>query len=273
MAIFFLIILLCSNHHIVGAVAQKRSLQNNRLSFTISKQEAQKIGQKILRNECGNDYQKLTWWNEGEEFASFGAIHAIWYPPGVKQSFKETFPALLKFIESKGKKIPEGIFDKNRSCPWRSRDEFMAAMSSQKMQKLRDFLLKTIDLQVAFAIRRLEQSLPQLLSSVKNTTQKNHIKQQFYRVAKSENGVYALVDYLNFKGEGSDPACSYHGHRWGLLQVLEGMKGKGVGKEALVEFVRSAKCVLTMRIKHAPPARNESRWLPGWFNRIDTYLK
>lgn len=191
----------------------------------------------------------------------------------LKELFKnlETFPSLLHFIESRGKKLPEGIIDKKRSCPWRSRAEFMAAMQSKKMQQLRAFLLETIDLQVAFVIQRLEKSLPKLLRSVQKETQKNHIKQQFYRIARSKNGLYVLIDYLNFKGEGSDPSCSYKGHRWGLLQVLEGMKGTSIGAEALDEFSRCAKHVLTVRVQHAPPERNEARWLPGWYNRIDTY--
>lgn len=265
MAIIFFFFFLCAT----PTYAVK---QNYSTSLKISKQEAHTIGQKILRNECGSDYQKLTWWNAGEEFASLGAIHAIWYPAGAQQTFKETFPSLIHFIESHSKKLPQGILDKTKRCPWRSRDEFMAALNSQKMQKLRNFLLETIDLQIAFVIQRLEKSLPKLLRSLQKETQKNHIKNQFYRVAKTANGVYALVDYLNFKGEGTDPSCSYKGHRWGLLQVLEGMKGKTIGKEALDEFVQSAKHVLTIRVKNAPAARNEQRWLPGWFNRLNTYL-
>ena len=47
------------------------------------------------------------------------------------------------------------------------------------------------------------------------------------------------------------------------------MKGTSVGYEALVEFSDSAKYVLTRRVRNAP--RNESQWLRGWYNRIDTY--
>ena len=35
----------------------------------------------------------------------------------------------------------------------------------------------------------------------------------------------------------------------------------------------SAKKVLTKRVRNSPPARNESRWLPGWLNRINTYVQ
>ncbi len=45
-------------------------------------------------------------------------------------------------------------------------------------------------------------------------------------MAASPNGVYALVDYVNFKGEGTLATERYQDHGWGLLQVLEGMKGR-----------------------------------------------
>ncbi len=269
--LFWFIFLLISNTTLYG-VKRKIPVKRPVIShLKLSKQDAQKIGQKILHNECGGDLEKLTWWNLGEEFASMGAIHAIWYPKGVNQKFKETFPSLLLFLESRGKKLPEGIIDISKSCPWQSRIEFMASLQSKKMQKLRAFLVDTIDLQIAFALQRLEKSLPQLLRFVVKESQKNHIKQQFYRIARSKNGLYVLIDYLNFKGEGSDPLCSYHGHRWGLLQVLEGMNGIKVGSEALEDFVRSAKNVLSTRVKCAPPERDEARWLQGWYNRLDTY--
>ena len=47
------------------------------------------------------------------------------------------------------------------------------------------------------------------------------------------------------------------------------MKGTATGQSALVEFSNSAKYVLQRRVKNAP--RNESRWLQGWYNRVDTY--
>ena len=62
---------------------------------------------------------------------------------------------------------------------------------------------------------------------------------------------------------------SYNNVAWGLRQVLENMKGTATGQSALVEFSNSAKYVLQRRVKNAP--RNESRWLQGWYNRVDTY--
>jgi hypothetical protein len=97
--------------------------------------------------------------------------------------------------------------------------------------------------------------------------QRARIEQNFYRVAAEPLGLYALMDYVNFKGEGTSPTERYREQGWGLLQVLEHM-GDG---PALPEFSRSAIWVLERRIKNSPPERKEIRWMPGWRNRCLTY--
>ena len=117
-----------------------------------------------------------------------------------------------------------------------------------------------------FIYERLETSLDKMLAVA---TDKENLKKQFYRMVNTPNGLYALIDYINFKGEGLKGVAAYNNQAWGLKQVLENMKGTSVGYEALVEFSDSAKYVLTRRVRNAP--RNESQWLRGWYNRIDTY--
>ena len=98
------------------------------------------------------------------------------------------------------------------------------------------------------------------------------IEERFERVASTANGCYALVDYVNFKGEGVLATERYAGQGWGLLQVLEGMKTENAGRQADVKaFAESAKTVLRNRVRNSPPERNEARWLPGWLKRVDTY--
>ena len=76
---------------------------------------------------------------------------------------------------------------------------------------------------------------------------------------------------MTFKGEGTNPEERYNGKGWGLLQVLENMKGEGSGKAALEEFSNSAKFVLQRRVNNSDPSKNEKKWLAGWFKRCDTY--
>ena len=242
-------------------------------ALTISEQQAQQIGAKIWKNECGGTIDGLTTWNQGEDFASLGIGHFIWYPQGKTGVFKETFPSLLIFLEKHGKKIPTGILkNKSMACPWNSRADFLRNKNSKSMAVLRNFLADTIELQTTFLMQRVTKALPIMLKNLSQGKQ-THITQQFNRLVNSSHGLYPLVDYINFKGEGIMCHEQYKGYRWGLLQVLEKMKGTALGRPAIQEFSKAAKEVLGGRVAHAPPTLNEGRWLPGWKNRIDTYLK
>ena len=59
--------------------------------------ETRRIGKKIWQNECDGTLAGLTSWNTGENFASLGIGHFIWYPKGVRGPFEESFPAFVDF--------------------------------------------------------------------------------------------------------------------------------------------------------------------------------
>jgi hypothetical protein len=139
------------------------------------------------------------------------------------------------------------------------------------MKELRAFLAGTIDLQAEFLVYRLREALPKMLAEG-GTANHAQIQERFDRVASTGQGCYALVDYVNFKGEGVLATERYAGQGWGLLQVLEGMKQETTGREAVKSFAESAKTVLRNRVRNSPPERNEARWLPGWLKRVDTYV-
>ena len=229
------------------------------------------IGRKIWKNECGGTVAGLTSWNEGENFASLGIGHFIWYPAGVRGPFEESFPKLIRYAEQRGAKLPGVLPGPDvAACPWRSRTEFLAAESSAEMKQLRIFLTDTIDLQADFMVMRLRESLPKMLS-VAPPDERAAIERQFDRVASSALGSYALIDYVNFKGEGVLMTERYHGRGWGLLQVLEAMSGAGGSSVVVNEFANSAGAVLRARVANSPPARNEARWPRGWLSRVATY--
>ncbi len=245
------------------------SLQNQLLK--ISTREAQAIGKKIWFNEASGSQEKLTWWGISENFASLGIGHFIWYPAGEPITFTQTFPHLLVFLQHHGAQLPAWLA-KNplQPCPWQNREQFFAELHTARMTELRTVLVQTIDLQVHFIVQRLEQVLPAMLTTITPTQQK-HIETQFYRVAKSPNGLYALIDYVNFKGEGTNQKEEYANQGWGLKHVLLDMQGTKIGSEAVREFARIAKQLLTIRVAHAPAERHEKRFLPGWKKRINTY--
>lgn len=242
----------------------------NLQGINLPKEEAQKVGMKIWNNECAGSINGLSTWNEGEQFASMGIGHFIWYPKDSKAPYEEQFPKLLAFLEENNVELPTWLIN-TKSCPWESREQFLQDTQRRKLIELRTLLVSTIDLQVIFMTKRLEEALPKiLLSAPKDKHAK--IKKQFYRIADTPNGFYALLDYINFKGEGSSATENYKGEGWGLLQVLNEMPEEP--KNGVMEdFVSSAKSVLLRRVSNSPPERVEERWLPGWFNRLDTYLK
>jgi hypothetical protein len=238
-------------------------------AINLSRADAMRIGRKVWQNECGGTVAGLTSWNAGENFASLGIGHFIWYPKGVRGPFEESFPDLVRFAAERNATLPRVVIANRESgCPWPTRAAFAAASETPEMNELRRFLAATVDLQADFLVRRLQEALPKMLSEAPAAERAN-VQRQFERVASTAQGCYALVDYVNFKGEGVLDTERYHGQGWGLLQVLQGMTNNGPA--AAQEFARSARAVLTQRVKNSPPERKESRWLAGWLQRVDTY--
>lgn len=258
-----------------GAATKAKTQQNSHHARSVelkgqiqlSDQQALEIGQRIWRNECEGTITGLTAWNHGEDFASLGIGHFIWYPAGKTGPFSESFPALLSFLKSHKIKLPRWL-SRARCCPWPDRQAFMKDFSGTKMKELRKILAETVAFQARFAALRLEGALAKILAAAPRNDQER-IRSRFYQVASQPVGLYALMDYVNFKGEGISPTERYRDQGWGLLQVLQEM-GEG---PPLVEFARAAALVLTRRVANSPPERNESRWLAGWRKRCESYAR
>ena len=235
----------------------------------ISDADALRIGKRIWQNESNGTVAGLTAWNTGENFASLGIGHFIWYPQGVHGPFEESFPKFLAFAREQHTAIPAWL-NQSPPCPWNSRAEFSSAQNSAQVRELRQFLSRTIDVQAQFMVARLQQSLAKMLEEAA-PAERADVERQFERVASTPHGCYALVDYVNFKGEGVLHTERYKGEGWGLLQVLEQMHGAGNGGSAAREFSNSAAAILRRRVQNSPPERHEARWLPGWLNRVHSY--
>jgi len=236
---------------------------------TLSETDFQWLGQKIYQNECNSDYQCLTSWNQGEDFPSLGIGHFIWFQAGQIEPFEETFPALLDYLRNQNQTPPQWINELPAAeSPWLDRSSFVADLPSARMTELREFLFNTREQQSAFIANRLTQTLPQLLQSA-SAESRTIIESNFYAVAHASppHGLYALIDYVHFKGSGMNENERYQGIGWGLQQVLLGMNGSD-----LQAFADAAEKVLARRVDNSPAQRNEDRWLEGWKNRIQTYL-
>ncbi len=238
---------------------------------SLSNEQLELIGDKIFYNECGGRFEDIIQWDNGESFLSLGIGHFIWYAKGNEGAFDESFPKLLVFMREKGRILPVWLAGAERPyCPWGNREVFMLDLNSEKMLELRTFLIETKSLQLLFLAERLQQALPKMLEIVSEEAGM-HVKQQFFRVAHSPYGLYALIDYVNFKGEGVLLSERYNGRGWGLLQVLEEMQGNEIGIPAIQEFIRAAEQLLIARVNNAPSGVSDSKWLPVWQRRVKTY--
>jgi hypothetical protein len=237
----------------------------------LSEADAQRIGKLIWQNECGGTVSGLTMWNPGEEFPSMGIGHFIWYPTGTTGPYQESFPNMIKYLRTtKGAiHIPDWLEEDN-GCPWPNRDSFQKDFNGKRLLSMRDMLKSTVTHQARFAALRFRTALPKLLEFVPES-RRPEIEQKFNLIASHPQGLYALMDYVNFKGEGTNPKERYGDIGWGMLQVLEEMKPATTAEQAVNHFADSAIYVLNRRIKHSPPHRNEGRWREGWTNRCNTY--
>ena len=121
-----------------------------------------------------------------------------------------------------------------------------------------------------FIVERLHNSTADLFRELE-PSQQSSVEASFYEIANSQTpyGMYALIDYVHFKGTGTATSERYQGEGWGLLQVLLELQGSTAN---LDDFVAAATRVLKRRVANAPSERKEQRWIAGWTNRLQTYL-
>ena len=237
---------------------------------------AKTIGQKIWLNETGGKIDAITTWSANEEFASLGIGHFIWFPVGKWLPFEESFPALLEFMRKKNVRLPAWL-DQTQipANPWTSRAEFRKNANSPQMKELRRFLLDTVAEQTQFMVARAQGAMEKILKTTPDGTEREHIVIQFTRVIRASENFYPLIDYINFKGEGTNPneaAMNRETGRrqgWGLKQVLLKMNGvTGDPKAVRAEFADAAQFVLQQRVRNLPSNRV---FEVGWLRRIATY--
>ena len=237
---------------------------------------AKKIGQKIWLNETGGKIDAITSWSANEEFASLGIGHFIWFPVGKWLPFEESFPALLEFMRKKNVHLPAWLDQPQIPAnPWTSRAEFRKNSNSPQMKELRQFLLDTVAEQTQFMVARAQGAMEKILKTTPDGTEREHIVIQFTRVIRASENFYPLIDYINFKGEGTNPneaaMNSETGRRqgWGLKQVLLKMNGDTSDPKAeRAEFADAAQFVLQQRVRNLPSNRV---FEVGWLRRVATY--
>lgn len=231
----------------------------------LTDEQAEALGLLIWKNEGRQKLRHLTTWNRGENFPSLGLGHFIWYPNKEKGRFQEQFPSLLNYFQAHGVQLPQWL-DTSKPAPWESREQFYQEFAGEELSGLRIFLSEHLDLQVKFIILRLEKAIPLLLAASAQE-QRSRIKSNLALLTATPEGLFTLLDYINFKGEGLSEKERYQGQGWGLKQVLLTMPKEYINP--LRAFGLAADEVLTRRVKNAP--RDESHWLKGWRIRVHAY--
>jgi len=236
------------------------------------------IAEQVWHNEADGNLDYLLYWSPNESFLSLGLAHFIWYAEGKENRYREMFPLLVDYLAGNNVRLPEWL-DAKSACPWNSREEFQEAKknNSKKYHDLYELLVRSMPIQAEFIIERMQDSLRNMLATTKSQEEKKRLKRNYMKVLYDENGtvsiqgLYEIVDYVNFKGEGTSKKERYHDEGWGLRQVLQEMDEQA--KDPRKAFADAAKKVLQRRIDNAPPDRNETRWREGWFKRIDSYTR
>ena len=228
------------------------------------------VGGQIYLNECAGRFRCLVHWNEGEAFPSLGIGHFIWYPPGVSGRFVESFPHLVSYLRQQQVDVPAWLnnlepFD----APWQDRRAFVQAENSGRIQSLRNFLSETKGEQVRFIFLRARVSLNKMIEAAP-PEDRGRVRGYLEKLTATPGGAYALMDYVNFKGEGLAESERYQGEGWGLLQVLMAMSPEPE-QPALDAFRKAAGRVLTRRAENAENPIERESWLRGWLVRLETY--
>ena len=287
-----LISLACVFLSALNQTAQGASETSSSSQIELSPSQARWLGQQVFANECASKLSCLTSWNAGEDFPSLGIGHFIWYQREQSEAFEETFPSLLSFLTQKGVTLPPWLIalahqpspnDRNggqfsaenssallnADSPWPSREAFLEELDGPRLRSLRELLATTQAEQAEFIIHRFHSNSTRIVAAAP-ANERDIIDRRLRALMQDSApaGLYALIDYVHFKGTGLQTTERYNGQGWGLLQVLQGMDDK---LPPLESFINSAQERLTTRVANAPAERQEQRWLKGWLNRLETY--
>jgi len=226
--------------------------------------QAEQLGLLIWKNEGKQKVQHLTTWNRGEDFPSLGLGHFIWYPTTEKGPFNEQFPQLIEFMQKNSIALPKWLLE-TELAPWTSREQFYDDFNKPRLKELRILFSEQLEIQVRFIVQRLERAIPLIIEN-STPAQQKIISKNLQQLSTPE-GIFTLLDYVNFKGEGVNKKERYQGQGWGLKQVLLAMPDQY--ENPLRSFGLAADEMLTRRVKNA--SRDEFRWLKGWRVRVHGY--
>lgn len=213
-----------------------------------------------------------------------GIAQNLWLPEGSNSIFQTEWPTVAQRLQELGCKIKPWMLE---GCPWSSQEAFDTDFNSKKMVWLRTHLSKKkLVLAQAFCIaerlqRAMDPSSPDSLLTGLTEEQSTLVQKNFDLVVHCFNpsGIYALIDYVNFKGEGRlDGSEKFVGVSCGLLQVSLNIQTpeEVANDETIINaFVEGAKVTLNNRIiyhKIQDPNSNDRQYWNMWVAHLSDYL-
>lgn len=239
--------------------------------LVISDSQLDWVGRQVFRNECDSRRSCLVHWNPGESFPSLGIGHFIWYPVDEDGPFVESFPSLVAHMQARDVVLPHWLVEQApEGAPWPDRETFLRMeQDDRRIEELRQLLADHQGVQAAVLMLRARAALADVVAA---SSHPDCTQEKINVLATTPGGIYALIDYVNFKGEGLAESERYQGMGWGLLQVLEAMPEETLPPETVLQQFREAAArVLTRRAELSGRDIEKDQWLPGWLKRVDTY--
>ena len=129
---------------------------------------------------------------------------------------------------------------------------------------------------MAFLIERLARALPAIVAAVPEEAARARLAERLGRILYAADGsiapegVYALVDYVNFKGEGTQASGALPGRGLGPVAGARGDGGSTRARSSPPSPTPRPRCS-SRRVALAPGERREARWLDGWLKRVASY--
>jgi hypothetical protein len=244
--------------------ADQKPPSNQDSTFDLTDDELHAIALQIELNETGGNQEALVYWNESETFPSLGLGHAIWVQKENVEALNRYgtfFPRLVKRIRDNGHALPDFLekLAPDYDCPWPDRATYVkTAEIIRQRQEMLNLMIRTKKEQIVLILDRF------LDAEKRYSNEPNFelIQPLIAELKKTPQGWYALLDYVNFKGEGSDKAESY-----GLKNALvAGAKSKETTPGA--KIAKGCEIVLVGRISREPDVAQHRE---GWVKRCQTY--
>ncbi len=280
----------------LNALPQESAAGENFIFFTDA--QLTDLGHRLW--ETYNSEKKIILWDE-RGFACVGIAQFLWEPAGVNTIFGDDWRSCALALKSQGVALEDWMLGPS---PWSSEEEFNRAVEQHdpRLEQLRVSLSTPLVIreQARVIVERFQKALfLNSENSILNNLPPGEAELLLANAKAVANvcdenqrplGLFALIDYTHFKGEGLDGG--YNTQSWGLQRVLWNMQNIDPAfvrtHSALEIFVASAEEILEERIlnyrierdRNNTPVPNdkpdahfdESVYRDFWYNHLNNYF-